>query len=60
MSYSVCIVISLVKGVISVRRKPALLPNWMFTRFDDWKISGIVDGIFINKWLSFRFQILRI
>ena len=35
------------------------LPNWMFTRRDDWKICGIVDGIFINKWLSFRFRILR-
>ena len=45
-----CIVISLVKGVIAVRRKPALLSNWMFTRRDDWKICGIVDGIFVNKW----------
>ena len=29
-----CIVILLAIGVISVRRKPALLPNRMFTRLD--------------------------
>ena len=32
----------------------------MFTRCDDWKICGIVNGTFVNKWLSFRFRILRI
>ena len=56
-----CIVISLVKGVISVRRKPTILSNCrMFATRDDWKICGIIDGIFVNKWLSFRFRILRI
>ena len=53
-----CIVISLAAGVISVRRKPALLPNWRFARLDYLNIRGIFIGIPVNKWLNFRFRVL--
>ena len=49
--------ISLAKGIISVRRKPALLPNWMLTRLDDWNISNIMIKIKVVNLLVGHFLI---